>query len=428
MNNQNFYRAFEDKFRGSRENIKSRLEVYLPFVLPLKEIYEEFDVLDIGCGRGEWLELMSENGFNATGVDIDDGMLAACKDLGLNAMNKDALFALKELPDESQVVISGFHIAEHLPFDTLLEIVKESKRVLKPAGMLILETPNPANIYVGTNSFYFDPTHTSPIPSELLSFLPEFFGYKRIKVLGLQEGQKENGTATTSIFDVYFNSSPDYAVVAQKEADQNILSLFDNEFAKNYGLSINTLCNRFEESIKIRFDKIAFAARDAKEKAQSAEAKAQSAEAKAQSAEAKAQSAEAKAQSAEAKAQSAEDALNAIYTSRSWKITAPYRILGDFTKNSKQRTVNVLKSVAAKCVKKIENYPRLKGLTSKLISHFPKIKSRFNRFYEIYYVPKYYNDAQFTQTCNLKFFPLTSHGKQIYEEIKKEIAQRNEAV
>ena len=407
MNAEDFYRAFEDKFRGSRDLIKSRLEVYLPFVMPLQEIYEKCDVLDIGCGRGEWLELMSENGFNATGVDLDDRMLEACKEHGLNAINKDALLTLQELPDESQVIVSGFHIAEHLPFETLLEIVKEAKRVLKPAGLLIMETPNPENICVGTNNFYIDPTHNRPIPSKLLSYLPEFYGYNRIKVMGLQEGRIGDGSRTISIFDVYFNSSPDYAVLAQKDADLNLLSLFDNEFAKDYGLSIDVLCNRFEEGITNRFADV---------------------ETKAQSAETKALSAESKALSAETRALSAESALNAIYASRSWKITAPYRALGDFTKDLKQKAKNNLKSFAAICVKKIENHPRVKKSVIRLMDHFPKIKSRFNKFYQAYYLPKYYNDAHFTQACSFKYLPLTSHGKQIYEEIKEKIAQRNEAV
>ena len=224
MNTNNFYRAFEDKFRGSRELIKSRLEIYLPFVLPLKEIYDECNVLDIGCGRGEWLELMTENGFNATGVDIDDGMLAACKELGLNAINKDALLALKESPDESQVVVSGFHIAEHLPFDRLLRIIKEAKRVLKPGGLLILETPNPANISVGTNNFYLDPTHNRPIPLELLSFLTEFYGYRRTKALGLQHPKEFNDSTTISLQDIYKNSSPDSSVIAPKNAIQKTMA------------------------------------------------------------------------------------------------------------------------------------------------------------------------------------------------------------
>ena len=396
MNAEDFYRAFEDKFRGSRDLIKSRLEVYLPFVMPLQEIYEKCDVLDIGCGRGEWLELMSENGFNATGVDLDDRMLEACKEHGLNAINKDALLTLQELPDESQVIVSGFHIAEHLPFETLLEIVKEAKRVLKPAGLLIMETPNPENICVGTNNFYIDPTHNRPIPSKLLSYLPEFYGYNRIKVMGLQEGRIGDGSRTISIFDVYFNSSPDYAVLAQKDADLNLLSLFDNEFAKDYGLSIDVLCNRFEEGITNRFDNI----------------------------EAKAQSAEAKAQNAEAKAQSAEVALNAIYASRSWKITAPFRAVGDFIKFPKQKTKDCLKLVAAKCVREVEEAPKLKKLFSKLSGRFPKIESRFNRFYVGYYLLRYPKDEGSDQFGNLIYLPLTSSGKQIYSDLKIGIKQK----
>ena len=255
MKNKNFYRAFEDKFRGSRDLIKSRLEVYLPFVLPLKDIHRDCSILDLGCGRGEWLELMSENGFNAAGVDIDDGMLEACKELGLNAINKDALLALQELPGESMVVVSAFHIAEHLPFEILLEMVKEAKRVLKPAGILILETPNPANIYVGTNSFYFDPTHNRPIPSELLAFLPEFYGFTRIKILGLNEPELQQDSPV-SIYDFYRNSSPDYTVIAQKNAKKKIMSAFESPFTKEFGSTTESLHEKFENALNGRFNQI----------------------------------------------------------------------------------------------------------------------------------------------------------------------------
>ena len=71
MTNKDFYRAFEDKHRGSRELIKERVSVYLPFVLPLKELYPDVSALDIGCGRGEWLELLKEKKFSAQGIDFD---------------------------------------------------------------------------------------------------------------------------------------------------------------------------------------------------------------------------------------------------------------------------------------------------------------------------------------------------------------------
>ena len=174
-----FYRAFEDKFRGSRELIKSRLNAYISFILPFKELYENPQAIDLGCGRGEWLELLKEQGFDAQGVDLDEGMLTACIERGLKVQLADALTVLRSLPNESQTIVSAFHLVEHIPFSDLQILIQEALRVLKPAGLLIMETPNPENIVVATNNFYLDPTHTRPIPPQLLSFLPEY--YKNLK-------------------------------------------------------------------------------------------------------------------------------------------------------------------------------------------------------------------------------------------------------
>ena len=81
--NSNFYRVFEDHHRGSRALIKSRLRAYLPFVESLKNVQSDVNALDLGCGRGEWLELMQEVGIDCHGVDLDEGMLLACRELGL---------------------------------------------------------------------------------------------------------------------------------------------------------------------------------------------------------------------------------------------------------------------------------------------------------------------------------------------------------
>ena len=88
-----FYRAFEDRYRGSREVIKSRLRTYQPFLGALLARYPGAPALDLGCGRGEWLELLTEQGFRARGVDLDAGMLAACLERGLDASHADALAA-----------------------------------------------------------------------------------------------------------------------------------------------------------------------------------------------------------------------------------------------------------------------------------------------------------------------------------------------
>jgi len=244
-----FYRAFEDKYRGSRELIKSRLEVYLPFVKKIKEIDAEPMALDLGCGRGEWLELLGENGYKAQGVDLDTGMLEACQNRGFDVTQKDAIAALNTLKNESVNIVSGFHIVEHLPFEVLQSLVQEALRVLKPGGLLIMETPNPENIQIATANFYLDPTHIRPIPSQLLSFLTEHYGFRRTKVLRLQESRELHNTEFVNLLQVISGVSPDYAVVAQKQADNELLSSCDELFSGEYGLPLETLADKFENRL-----------------------------------------------------------------------------------------------------------------------------------------------------------------------------------
>jgi SAM-dependent methyltransferase len=247
VKDKSFYRAFEDRFRGSRELVKSRLSVYLPFVVPLKAIYEECKVIDLGCGRGEWLELMADEEFEAHGVDIDDTLLAVCSGEGLSVTRADAVEYLQKLQDESVVVVSGFHIIEHIPFESVQILVSEAFRVLKPGGLLILETPNPENLMVTTTEFYLDPTHRKPVPSKLLCFLAEYNNFYRIKLLRLQESPSLYGLDDLRVTDVFFGVSPDYAVVAQKSAPEEQLRLFDQAFGKEYGLTIDELALRYTQ-------------------------------------------------------------------------------------------------------------------------------------------------------------------------------------
>ncbi|SCC93038.1 Methyltransferase type 11 (modular protein) [Thiomonas sp. X19] len=255
MKEDSFYRAFEDRHRGSRELIKERLRVYLPLINPLKDIYGECSVLDLGCGRGEWLELTGEAGFKAHGVDLDEGMLAACRERGFSVETQDAVEALRSLPDESQSVISGFHLAEHLHFAALKELVKEALRVLKPAGLLILETPNPENIIVGTSNFYLDPTHQRPLPPLLLAFLPEHAGFSRTKIVRLQEAFGLANASTINLLDVLSGVSPDYSVIAQKRAQEDWIERFNSAFEHEYGLTLEALATKYELGIQRRFSK-----------------------------------------------------------------------------------------------------------------------------------------------------------------------------
>ena len=229
-----FYRAFEEKFRGPRGLIQQRLEVYLPFVQPVCAAYPEALVLDLGCGRGEWLELLQKNSIAAMGVDLDTGMLEACQQINLKVQCQDALESLKQLQDGSASVVSAFHLVEHLPFDRVKDLVAECHRVLKPGGLLIMETPNPENFMVATHNFYLDPTHLRPIPPDLLAFVPEYLGYESVKILRLQETAGVKTRPNLSMLDVLTGASPDYAVVAQKAGHtalkQSLQALFDQAF------------------------------------------------------------------------------------------------------------------------------------------------------------------------------------------------------
>ena len=181
--NADFYRAFEDRHRGPRELILTRLKVYLDFVEPLKPLYAVPETLDLGCGRGEWLQLMQSNGFKAKGIDLDGGMLSACREFKLDVYQGDALHYLRGVAAESLTVVSAFHLVEHISFDTLRELVEQAHRALKPGGLLILGTPKSENLMVGTSSFYLDPTHQRPLPAQLLSFVVEYAGFGRVSTL-----------------------------------------------------------------------------------------------------------------------------------------------------------------------------------------------------------------------------------------------------
>ncbi|MBS3909181.1 MAG: class I SAM-dependent methyltransferase [Actinobacteria bacterium] len=250
--NEDFYRVFEARYRGSRESIMSRLRAYLPFVEPLRGFYDTPKAVDLGCGRGEWLELMLEAKFMPYGVDLDDGMLGACVELGLPAEKGDAVAYLATLPDESQAVVSAFHVVEHIGFEQLRLLVSEALRVLKPGGLLIMETPNPENIVVATRDFYVDPTHRRPIPPLLLSFLPEHYGFERVKILRLQESAELACNKAPSLLDVLSGVSPDYAVVAQKAGSEEIIAATKPAFDAEYGLTLESLAGRYDQHAEAR--------------------------------------------------------------------------------------------------------------------------------------------------------------------------------
>jgi O-antigen chain-terminating methyltransferase len=182
------YIALEDQFRGSREEIKERLQAYLPY-LEEAQLREGDVVLDVGCGRGEWLELMRERGVPAHGIETNRVLVEQGRGRGLDVRSAEGLDYLRSLPDGSVAVLTAFHVLEHLPLPVLLAFLDETTRVLRPGGLAIFETPNPENIVVGSCNFYIDPTHQKPLFPGTIQFLVEQRGLVRVELLRLSAGR-----------------------------------------------------------------------------------------------------------------------------------------------------------------------------------------------------------------------------------------------
>lgn len=380
--NLDFYRAFEDRHRGTRESILERQRVYLPFLEPLAAAYPGAGVVDVGCGRGEWLELLRNVGVPARGADLDEGMLAACRERGLDVQQQDAVAFLRGLPDASQIAVSGFHIAEHLPFEVLQELAREALRVLLPGGLLVLETPNPENLQVGTTNFYLDPTHERPLPALLLQFLAEHTGFARAKVIRLQEPPELHGRERLTLLDVLAGASPDYALVAQKSGAPAATEVLNPLFARDFGLRLDELAYRYDRKLKEDIHLASVNAADALAQAERARTASEAAheyainlhrsieaqmrhemaELRQQVADSLEASRAATAQELQALLQRSiafEQQLLAVYNSRSWRVTAPLRAATDVLRRGRDAT---MRSLSPELVARVAAWSRRLGV------------------------------------------------------------------
>lgn len=229
------YLAFEERHRGNREEIRRRQQYYMDtYVKNWLDKDMPGDILDLGCGRGEWLEILRENDYKALGIDLNRESLGECHKKDLKTICADAISYVKSLPDESVRMITSFQLIEHLEMPQLLSLFQELGRVVKKGGIIIMETPNPCNLQVGASSFYLDPTHVRQLHPEFVRFLTEQSGFNRIEVVYPEQNNAEewwNSLAqeeTTDIqesvcFQAVLNelrrtiwSSADYAIVAKK--------------------------------------------------------------------------------------------------------------------------------------------------------------------------------------------------------------------
>lgn len=374
-----FYRAFEERFRGSRENIKEKLKIYLPFIRPLHQKYPKGIVVDIGCGRGEFIELMQDEQINAKGIDLDEGMLEAGLSLGLDMERGDGLSFLRTMEDDSAIAVTAFHVVEHISFDELQDLINEVLRVLKPGGLIILETPNPENIRVSSETFYLDPTHLRPIPSGLLSFITEYYGYSRTKIIRLQESELLSAQIYANISQVLEGVSPDYAIIAQKEAEQEVSTLLDAPFSAEYGLPLSGLVEKFERRM-LRFeemvDKIIHKTAKAEEFAWQSEVSAREAHGLLKEAQESAKNADISAKNADINARNAWLHYQTVVNSYSWKFALPLRLAEKVARRIKRISVNMGKRSFQSIKQKVEHSPTLKRNVHKILNHFPGVKQK----------------------------------------------------
>ncbi len=211
------YVAFEDKFRGTRKDIQQRQEVYLPIIKDVLKLTSNALVLDMGCGRGEWIELLKNHEINAEGVDLNYIMIKECDERDLKATEADILDYLRPLKNSSVSAVTGFHIIEHLPFKILIALFDESLRVLKPGGVIIFETPNPENLLVGACNFYTDPSHHNPLVPETMRFTIEQRGFEKANIKRLHKYSDFYETTSEDEFiKAHFYNEMDYAIIGYK--------------------------------------------------------------------------------------------------------------------------------------------------------------------------------------------------------------------
>jgi len=208
--------SLTEHLRGTPDSLKKDLDFYLSLLNASRVTGE---ILDLGCGRGIWLQHLKESGLPATGVEANSHLVEAGRKRGLEITQGDVIEHLRQLPEASLQAVTGFHLIEHFEFHDLLKLLGEIRRVLKPGGVMIVETPNPKNLVVGACNFYADPTHRKPLFPETLQFLLEAVGFvqTRITYLHPAEGSPFNNSEPGSReLHIWLFGPRDFAAIGWK--------------------------------------------------------------------------------------------------------------------------------------------------------------------------------------------------------------------
>ncbi|MBQ3517599.1 MAG: class I SAM-dependent methyltransferase [Lachnospiraceae bacterium] len=219
------YASFESYFRGNEEDIKKTQSSYIPY------FEGKQNVLDLGCGRGEFLQLLKENNISAIGVDSFGEFVQKCKSSGLEVIQGDAIDYIKQVAEKTLGGIFASQLVEHLSIQQLVELCNEAYKKLEDGGCIVLETPNPTCLSIYTNAFYIDPSHVKPVHPKLLEFILREAGFEKIEVVYTESSKigyrlplldmkeavniSEFNDGINLLSDVIFGSQ-DYAIIATK--------------------------------------------------------------------------------------------------------------------------------------------------------------------------------------------------------------------
>ncbi len=204
---------FAEAFRGPEEVVRERQERHVRRFAGIVH-----DILDLGCGRGEFLEAARRAGLPARGIELSEECVTLCRQKGLAAERADLFSYLSRTEDRSLGGIYCSQVVEHLPPERLPGLVRLMAAKLRQGGLLAIETPNPECLAIFATYFYIDPTHTRPVPSILLRFYLEEVGMGRIEVERLApaaESMPALKELPPGVVEALFGGL-DYAIFARK--------------------------------------------------------------------------------------------------------------------------------------------------------------------------------------------------------------------
>ena len=246
--NSDYYLDFENKFRGDREKIFNIFSSYEPLIDLSIEDKTKPVLIDVGCGRGEWLQRCQNKFYKSIGIESDINMAQVCRDNGLFIIEGDAINELTKFDNDSVSVITIFHVIEHLEFDRLQELITQCHRILNEDGILIIETPSIDNLIVSTKTFYVDHTHINHINLDSISFQLEKSGFSSVQHYYLNGGPLQNASPL-KVTRILNGVAQDLCIISTKTTTQfNKIIANKNQWISslNIGLTLFEAATEFD--------------------------------------------------------------------------------------------------------------------------------------------------------------------------------------